>query len=260
MPASMTDTLESSLLDLVLRNASFTPPASIHLGLLTGFDGGDGATFEEVAGAGYARQPLAFNPPSNTLVNNAAPIRFPESLENWGRVTHGGLFGAATGGMPLLWLPFASPLDLRQGDVARIPAGSLTVQLAGAVSVALAQAMLNHVLRGGSWTPIAAIHAGLLTSYTNDIAFAEPVGGGYARRPVVFAPPSDVGDATRCVNSAAVAFPRAESDWPEVTHLALFDAPSAGRLLWRGPLTSPRTVEADRALTFPPGSIDVRLD
>lgn len=261
MPASMTDTLEAALLDLVFCNIPFTPPASVHLGLLTALDAeADGMTFTEVSASGYARQPIAFNAPSNTLVNNSASLRFPDAPADWGRVTHGGLFTAATGGDLLMWLPFASPLDLRQGDVARIPAGSLTVQFAGAASVAIAQALLNRVLRGQGWTPVESVYVGVLASYTNDIAYAEPAGGGYTRRPVTFAQASIDGGVTRSINSAAVTFPIATADWPVVTHLALFDAPTAGRLLWRGTLASPRTVTVNRVLAFPPVSIDVRFD
>lgn len=52
----------------------------------------------EISQASYARQPVSFNAPSNGQTSNSADVLFPIANENWGSVTHIGVFDAQTGG------------------------------------------------------------------------------------------------------------------------------------------------------------------
>lgn len=52
----------------------------------------------EIAQASYVRQPVAFVTPANGQTTNTADILFPIAAENWGNITHIGIYDAATGG------------------------------------------------------------------------------------------------------------------------------------------------------------------
>lgn len=52
----------------------------------------------EIAQASYSRQSVAFNAPANGQTSNSADVLFPIANENWGNVTHVGIFDAVTGG------------------------------------------------------------------------------------------------------------------------------------------------------------------
>ncbi len=97
--SKMSDYLEKKLLDHVLTNAPYTPPASVYLALFISVPT-DAGTGTEVTGGDYARQKITFGTatsPSGTSKNIAA-INFPVATANWGTVTHVGIYDAATAG------------------------------------------------------------------------------------------------------------------------------------------------------------------
>lgn len=257
MSSHTSNALEPALLNLVLRNESLAPPAGMYLGLLTSLSD-DGDTFAEVAGAGYARRPVVFRSSAVGVAASAEPVRFPEATSGWGAVTHVGVFDAIAGGQLLFWMPLYEPLAVEARDTVRFAAGGVTISLGGAASVWLANALLDRVLRASGWTPVTSIYIALLTSFASDAGFTEMSGGGYARQGCAFTTATD-GDAGS-TNAGDVAFPVATSDWPTIAHVALFDAATGGRLLWRGALDTSRDVVAGRQLVFAAGELRVTLD
>ena len=255
MISHISNTLGQRLLNLVLRNESFTPTARVYLGLLASHPGVGGAC-SEVSGAGYARRGASFDSPTQHASTLAEPVRFHDATSGWGTITHVGVFGDETGGEPLFRVPLGEAIAVEALDVVRIAAGDVTVAFGGAVSSDLADALLARVLRAGDWAPIAGVHLALLSAFTDDDTYTEMSGDGYARRSCAFAPADDAGS----VNATALAFPAAASDWPAITHAALFDAASGGRMLWRGELDATRTVSAGRQLVIAQGGVRVTLD
>jgi hypothetical protein len=84
----------------------------------------------------------------------------------------------------------------------------------------------------------------------------EVSGGGYARQPVTFAPASAPDGTT--TNTALIAF-TATANWGTITHIGLFDAATAGNLLWHGPLSTARTITTGDRLEFATGAITLTL-
>lgn len=126
----------------------------------------------------------------------------------------------------------------------------------------LETAVLNHVLRGATggtaFTQPAAIYVGLFTadptesgSTANEVSTS---GTGYARQSVTFGAPS----SGVVANTNNVVFPRSLAAWGNVTHFALFDASTAGNMLYYGPLTSPVSVDsANKKVEFEIGALTV---
>ena len=88
--SACSDYLERKLLDAILRNTSFSAPATIYLGLYTNTTDDAGAGIE-VGGFAYARQGLASGFPAASgaggSVSNSSNITFPTaSGGNWGTV------------------------------------------------------------------------------------------------------------------------------------------------------------------------------
>lgn len=119
-----------------------------------------------------------------------------------------------------------------------------------------------HIFRTGTFAKPAALYVALFTAAPNDAGGGTEVSGGsYAR--VARAPgdanwtaPDSTGGLTD--NAAAITFPAPTADWGQITHFAIFDAASAGNLLFHGALTVPKTVNnGDPAPSFPAGSLDV---
>jgi hypothetical protein len=142
--AAKTDYLENKTIDWMFRGQTFTPPATVYVGLFTAAptDAGGGT---EVSGGSYARVAVASSlanwagtqsagsttastGTSGTTSNNVA-ITFPAPTANWGTVTSFGLFDAATGGNLLFYGNLNTAKTINNGDAApSFAPGQLSVQ------------------------------------------------------------------------------------------------------------------------------------
>ncbi len=129
--SSFTDYTENLVLNWLLTTNSATRPTAWYVGLFTAApsDTGGGT---EVSGNGYAREATGTITVSgtDTTATNAAAIEFdPASGGNWGAITHAAIFDASTSGNMIAWAQLTTSRTINDGDVFRIPAGSLTVTL-----------------------------------------------------------------------------------------------------------------------------------
>jgi hypothetical protein len=114
--------------------------------------------------------------------------------------------------------------------------------------------ILDHMLRGTAFTPPSTVYVSLHTADPGETGANELTGGGYSRKPVTFNAPSG-GSMT---NSADIDFPNMPA--ATITHVALWDAASAGNCLWTGALTAPKTTNAGDTFRIPAGQLTVSLD
>lgn len=125
-----------------------------------------------------------------------------------------------------------------------------------AMSDYLENAIINATLRGQVWTPPATVYLALYTSDPTDAKTGTEVSGGaYARQTIAFNTPMNGASSS----SVDVLFPIAIASWGTVTHIGLFDAVSAGNLLYHGALTNPKTIAIDDQLKITAGDITVSL-
>lgn len=120
--------------------------------------------------------------------------------------------------------------------------------------------VLDHVLGKGTrdFTSPTALFVGLLTAVSDGEAasWTEVSGTNYARTAVTFGAASS-GSAS---NSADVEFPAAGSGgWGTVTHIAIFDASSAGNALFYGALSASRAVDEADIFTIVAGNLSISL-
>jgi hypothetical protein len=143
--ASMTDYLENKIVDWLFRGQTFTPPATIYVGLLTAACS-DSSAGTEVTGGSYARvgvtsalanwagtqsagSTTASSGTGGTTSNNGA-ITFAAPTANWGVVTHFALYDASTAGNMLFCAALTTSKTVNNGDAApSFVAGALTVQV-----------------------------------------------------------------------------------------------------------------------------------
>lgn len=143
--SAMSDYLENKLIDQLFRGQTFTPPATLYVGLLTAApsDVGGGT---EVSGNDYSRASVSASLTSwagtqstgsttassgtGGQTSNNASISFPTPSATWGTVTHFGVYDAATGGNLLFWGALTISKTINQADTVQFPAASLTFTLA----------------------------------------------------------------------------------------------------------------------------------
>lgn len=114
--AGFTDVYENSLLDLVFRNQSYTPPATVYVGLFTSapndaYTSGV-PTGTEVSGGSYARTAATFGAASGGAISNSGSVTFPTSSAAWNsgsNITHFGVFEASSGGTMIGWGSITTP-------------------------------------------------------------------------------------------------------------------------------------------------------
>jgi len=116
--------------------------------------------------------------------------------------------------------------------------------------------ILDHLFDISAYA-VPTVYVGLSTANPLDDAsgLAEP-SDGYAR--VACAAWTRV--AGLVDNDAAVEFPEATGDWGTITHVALFDAITAGNMLVAFALDSGVSVSTGESCCFPAGDLDVTLD
>lgn len=130
---SFSNFLELELLDHVFGAATYTPPATLYVGLFTATpsDTGGGT---EVSGGGYARKAVTnnstnFPAASSGSQSNGTAIAFAAATASWGVVTSFGIFDAATGGNLLVWGALTANKTIDTGDTVTFAVGALTITL-----------------------------------------------------------------------------------------------------------------------------------
>ena len=129
--SSFTDYTENLALTYLFNTGAVTRPTAWFVGLFTAApsDTGGGT---EVTGNGYARVSAGTISGSGTATTftNAAAIEFAAaSGGNWGTIGWAAVFDASTGGNMLAWAALTTSRTINDGDVLRIPAGSLDITL-----------------------------------------------------------------------------------------------------------------------------------
>jgi len=131
--------LENKILSFIFKNnaGSFaTPGDSIYVGLATAVSDAEAGSLTEATFGSYARQQvtaanwtLASASTDQQTVTNAANIEFPASTGTSNTVTHAFLVDAASSGNILFVGALDASKTIATGDIFRINAGNLTVEL-----------------------------------------------------------------------------------------------------------------------------------
>ena len=117
--------------------------------------------------------------------------------------------------------------------------------------------VLDWLMTTGAATRPTAWFVALYTAAPNDSGGGTVVSGaGYARQSIAFAAASSPGGTQ--VSNTSQTF-EASGSWGTVTHFAIFDASTAGNMLWHGELTNSRTVNSGDRLIFDAGAVALTL-
>lgn len=135
--------------------------------------------------------------------------------------------------------------------------------------------IIDHVFRGRSFTAPTQLWVGLLTAAPTDASGGTEVSGGsYARatpgvnsdtawKATQGGTPASASSGTggQTSNPAALTFPAPTANWGVVTHFGIYDASSAGNLLYWAALTVAKTINnGDAAPSFAIDALTVTED
>ena len=125
--AGFSDYLENKLLAHTFSATAYPAPSTIYLALYTTAptDAGGGT---ELSGSAYVRKSCAFTTTAAQASNTSA-VEWPTATGSWGTVVAVGCFDASSSGNLLAWANLASSKTIGTGDVFRIAAGDLDINL-----------------------------------------------------------------------------------------------------------------------------------
>lgn len=118
--------------------------------------------------------------------------------------------------------------------------------------------ILDHVFGGAAYTAPSTLYLALHTADPAEDGSGTEVstsGTAYARTAVTF---TTSGNTTS--NTSAVEFSTATANFGTVSHVAVWDASTAGNMLAYAALTSSKTIETGDVFRVPAGDLDITLD
>lgn len=135
---------------------------------------------------------------------------------------------------------------------------------AGALSNYLTNKTIDYIMRAQAFTAPATVYVALATSTGSAAACGtEVTGGAYARVAVTSSlanwagtqgattTTASSGTTGTTSNNATITFPAPTANWGTVQEFCVFDAITAGNLLWRAALTTSKTINnGDAAPSF----------
>lgn len=118
-------------------------------------------------------------------------------------------------------------------------------------STHLAQALINHVFRGQSYTAPTSVYLAMFVAdpTDNNVTANEVSGAWYARQEVTsWAAP--VGSGVSTSNSNQIVFSAVTGSAVTITHWGIYDAVTTGNLLASGVLPAPKVLNVDDVLAL----------
>ena len=120
--------LSNEILDHVFSGNAFTAPSNYYVALYTVAPTASGGG-TEVTGGGYVRRAATFTT-SATQSTNQSAIEFPTASASYGNVVAAAVLDASSGGNLLAFANLTAAKTIGIGDVLRIPANDLDINLA----------------------------------------------------------------------------------------------------------------------------------
>lgn len=115
--AGLTHKGENFVINKIFRNDT----EKYYIGLLKSDPTDNATTIDEIQTASYIRQQITFEEPNLGETYNQNEIMFPVATENWGWITHIGLFTAQTGGELIAYSGLDYKKEIRAADIYKIP-------------------------------------------------------------------------------------------------------------------------------------------
>lgn len=267
--SALSDALETSLLNHLLRATGYTPKATVYIGLFTADPGESGVT-GECSGGSYARvavtnnttnfpQCAATGTPTKT---NGAAFTFPTASAAWGTVTHWAIYDSAVGGTDVMLAhgPLTSSRYVASGDTPKMAAGAISITMNNATGGGLTdfakRKLLDLVFGAVAYTTPTTVYVAAGTALTGE-NFTAWSDSGYSRQAATFDAPS--GGATQNSGTLTLNASVVSATGP-LTHFGIYDDSTLGNALILGPLSTSRSVPIGDSAKFAAGAITVTLN
>jgi hypothetical protein len=142
-----------------------------------------------------------------------------------------------------------------------------------AMSDYLENKIIDQVFRGQAYSFPTTLYVGLFSASPSDVAGGtEITGNNYSRSSVTnslanwagtqaaASTAASSGSSGTTSNNSAITFATPSASWGAVVAFGIFDAASAGNLLFYGNLSISKTINQGDTVTFPAASLSIQID
>jgi len=133
--------------------------------------------------------------------------------------------------------------------------------------------LVDYLFRAQTFAPPLTMHVGLFTSACNDAGPGTEVSGAaygrgsttnalanWAGTQAAASTLASSGTGGTTSNNVVITFPTPTATWGAVTHMGIFDAATAGNMMFCFALTTAKTINTGDTITYPAGSLTLQID
>jgi len=255
---SFTDTIENEILDHILQTGSYSPAATVYLGLSTADPTDAGSGWADPTYTGYARKAIAFGAAASRRITQNADVTFDPCTAGSSTVSHWGIWSAVSGGTLLAYGAFSTPKSIVAGNTPKVVSAEIYVEFSAVsgkgVYTAYANLILDWMFRAQSLTYPTHINLALHTTTCSDAAAGTEVSGGsYARKQC---DDWDAASGGASQNTSQQDFTTATASWGTVVAMSAYSDSTA--MLYTNDPTD-QAVESGDIARVEAGGFDVTL-
>ena len=163
--------------------------------------------------------------------------------------------------MPLFWDVLSTSRDVGIGDDMVVEEKEFDVRLrTGGWSTVLANALIDHVLKGSAYTQPTNLYIALYTSTPTDAGGGTEVTGGSYARELENIWDAASGTLAQSQNTNQIEFVLATLPWGLVVSFGIHDHLTADQLLIYGALDTPLNILSGESPRFPEGDLICTCD
>ena len=261
---SFTDYTEKKVLDHVLKTASYSPPATVYLGLSTADPTDAGSGWADPTYTGYARKAIAFAAAGSRSIAQTGAVTFDPCTVGSSVVTHWGLWDALSGGNLLAYGTLSASKTIQVGNTPSVATGQVTVSFsAGAIFTTFANSVLDWLFRAQALAQPTHVYVALSTTTPTDGGpnITEPSGNGYVAGGVICdAWNAGAGPSPMLAdNTGAITFATPSGSWGLCTYAAVCGAASLATPMFYLAIPN-NTPSTGDIVSFAAGALDITLD
>lgn len=217
---SLTNYTEKKVLDHLLKTASYSPPATVYLGLSTADPTINGSGWADPSYTGYQCKAIAFAAAGSRAIAQTGAVTFDPCTVGSSTVGWWGIWNQASGGNLLAFGALSVAKSIVVGNTPSVATGQVTVSFnAGAIFTGLANSILDWLFRAQTLSQPTHVKIGLSTTTPADAGtgITEPSGNSYAQVNCdswVAA----TGNPEAATNTATITMPTPTGTWGLITY------------------------------------------
>lgn len=181
----LTTFTEKKILDHLLKVGSYSPPATVYIGLSTANPGATGAGWADPTYTGYGRKAISFAAAGTRAIAQTGAVTFDQCTVGSSTVSYWGLFDQSTGGNLMAYGALQTNKTIVVGNTPSFASGQVQVSFnAGVIFTTIANSILDWLFRAQTLNQPTNVKIGLSTTTPADDGtnITEPNGQNYGQQ------------------------------------------------------------------------------